>query len=258
MIQTVCRQKVRDAFSAAAFRYDQLTDMHQKIGEKLAVRIGQSEVSGSILDVGMGSGWFTGRLVDAFPRSTVIGLDFAPGMIACARRKGKGFKIVQADAIRLPFKENSFGLIASNLAYQWVDDLPLAFSSCHFCLGKTGKLYLTMFGHDTFEELFTALDVCSGKKGFIRRLAKEIQVSQALKEAGFEKIQMTTQHKKVYFRNMLDLLKWVKGIGANNLPGDFYLGKSLLQKAGRYYGDHFRDAYGVYATLEVIWAEALR
>lgn len=259
MIEPLCCQKVRDAFSAAAFRYDQLTDVHQKIGKELMNRVGSEEISGSILDIGMGSGWFTQHLTATFPKSMVVGLDFASGMIACARQRRKGFKIVQADAAHLPFKKSSFSLIASNLAYQWVRDLSLGFSSCRFCLKKTGKLYLTMFGHDTFQELFTALDTCADqKKVIIRRLAKESQVSKALKNAGFGGIRIQAQRKKVYFRDMLSLMKWIKDIGANTLPGNLYLGKDLLQKANGYYSDRFKDTHGVYATLEVIWVEAAR
>jgi len=257
MIKTLCCQKVCDAFSDAAFRYDQLTNVHQNIGRELIDRIKLMKPSGAILDIGMGSGWFTDGLTIAFPKSLVVGLDFASGMVACARQKKGRFKIIQADAVHLPFKKGSFRLITSNLAYQWVKDLPQAFSSCRFCLNKKGKLFFTMFGYETLRELFEALKACAGKKGIVvKRLAKKNNVFQTLRNAGFGTIQIKEQCKRVYFRDMLGLLQWIKDIGANTLPRNFYFGKDLLQDANQYYGAHFRDTHGVYTTLEVIWVEA--
>lgn len=263
MISTVIDKKVCNGFSNAAVRYDRRTDLHKEIGRRLAGKIEKDEGSLPLLDVGMGTGFFTRRLKDRFPDAVVVGLDFAPGMVACARQKGGQSIIVQADAAHLPFKEGAFGVIASNLAYQWVEDLPRAFALCRSRLSQSGRLYLTMFGHDTFRELFTALDACAGGNGgpkgpSVRRLADKMQVTEALKAAGFYAPLVETEHRKIHFPDMMHLIKWIKDIGANTLPKDVYMGKDLLLRANQHYNAHFRDPSGVYATFEVIWVEARR
>ena len=150
--------KIRRAFSDAALQYDVLTGLHKEIGRELLAKAAMHEGNGPILDVGIGTGWFTGRLKNYFPDAPVVGIDFAAGMVDAARTREKDYGIVQADARQMPFKKNTFEMIASNLAYQWVGDLPKAFANCHVILKGEGKLHFTMFGYSTFQELFEALE----------------------------------------------------------------------------------------------------
>lgn len=263
MIFHVIDKKIRKAFSDAALQYDTLTSLHKEIGRELIKKIEKHEPCSAVLDIGMGTGWFTNRLTDIFLDAQVVGLDFACGMIADAQKKDGEFKIIQADAKQLPFKDSVFDIITSNLAYQWIDHLTDAFRLCRLGLNKTGILCFTMFGHDTFHELFTALKICTDEKkqqnNFnVRRLAGQDSVTKALKEAEFHDVQVSTERIKVRFSDMMHLIKWVKDIGANALPKDFYIGKELLFRSNEYYNAHFHDRLGVYATFEVIWVEARR
>ena len=189
MIMSALDQKIRNGFSDAAIRYDRLTGLHKEIGEKLVKKIKRDDPCLRMLDIGMGTGGFTDLLTIAFPDTVVVGIDFASGMIDRAQEKKGTFKIVQADASFLPFKEWAFDIITSNLAYQWVGNLSKAFELCHSKLNKNGRLYLTMFGHDTFDELFKALAKCTDKNGFKgHRLAGEDQITNALENSGFRNI----------------------------------------------------------------------
>ena len=263
MIFHVLDKRVRKAFSDAAMQYDTLTSLHKEIGRELIKKMEMHDSCSKILDIGMGTGWFTHRLTNVFPEGQIVGLDFASGMIADAQKKLGTFKIVQANANQLPFKEGIFDIITSNLAYQWIDNLQHAFGLCRLRLNKTGSLCLTMFGYNTFHELFTALKVCAEEKSqqgqcHVQRLADKGAVTQALIEAGFHDIRVSSERIKVRFSDMMHLIKWVKDIGANALPKNFYAGKDLLLRANEYYNTHFQDRLGVYATFEVIWVEAKR
>jgi len=263
MIFDVIDKKIRNAFSDAAMQYDMLTSLHKEIGRELTKKIMSHEPCSAVLDIGMGTGWFTRRLTNTFPDAIVIGLDFAQGMIARAQQKEGTFKIVQADAAQLPFKEGIFDIITSNLAYQWVGDLRQAFKLCYLRLNQTGTLCFTMFGRDTFHELFTALEICAQegdqqRELAINRLADKDQVTGALRGVGFKNIKVSTERIKVRFADMMSLIKWVKDIGANALAKDIYMGKDLLRKTNDYYNAHYQDRLGVYATFEVIWVEARR
>ena len=263
--------KIRRAFSDAAPQYDVLTGLHKEIGRELLAKAAADEGSGPILDVGtvpiptfildvgMGTGWFTGRLKNCFPDARVVGIDFAAGMVDVAGMREKDCAVVRADAREMPFRENTFEMIVSNLAYQWVGDLPEAFAGCRAILKKEGKLRLAMFGYSTFLELFEALGKTrEAVKGNIAlpRLADRGQVCDALVKAGFRDVSVEEEHIKVHFRDMVVLVKWIKDIGANALMGDMFIGRDWLNRANAYYHQTFGDRWGVGATFEVIWAQA--
>ena len=253
--------KIRRAFSDSALQYDVLTGLHKEIGRELLAKAAAHEGNGPILDVGMGTGWLTGRLKNYFPDARVVGIDFAAGMVDVAKMREKDCGIVQADARQMPFQENIFEMIASNLAYQWVGDLPKAFANCHAILKSEGKLHLTMFGYGTFQELFESLEKTrDAAKGNIAlpRLADRGQVSDALVKAGFRDVNVGEEYIKVHFQDMLALVKWIKDIGANALVGDMFIGRDWLNRANAYYTQAFADQWGVGATFEVIWVEATK
>ena len=259
MLLKLIDDKIRRAFSDAALQYDVLTGLHKEIGRELLAKAAAHEGSGPILDVGIGTGWFTGRLKNHFPDALVVGIDFAAGMVDAAKTRENDCAILQADARRMPFKKDTFELIASNLAYQWVDDLPEAFANCHAILKEDGKMHLTMFGYSTFQELFEALEKTrDAAKGGIAlpRLADRGQVTDALPKAGFHDVNVAEEHIKVHFADMLALIKWIKDIGANALVGDMFIGRDWLNRADAYYGRTFGDQWGVGATFEVIWVVA--
>jgi ArsR family transcriptional regulator len=59
-----------------------------------------------VLDVGCGTGQFTGWLAARFPR--VVGLDRAPAMLAVLCHQHPRLPVVLADAHRLPFSRGAF------------------------------------------------------------------------------------------------------------------------------------------------------
>jgi ubiquinone/menaquinone biosynthesis C-methylase UbiE len=59
----------------------------------------------SVLDVGCGTGHFTGWLAARFPY--VVGLDRAPGMLAALRRQHRCLPVVPGDAHQLPFRRGA-------------------------------------------------------------------------------------------------------------------------------------------------------
>ncbi len=258
MVFKTIDNKIRQAFSDAAIQYDVLTSLHKEIGRELMRKVNTLDDAKRILDIGMGTGWLTNKLKFYFPDAVVVGMDFAPGMIDAAKHKNEeGFRIIQADAADIPFKNDSFDVIISNLAYQWVEDLNKSFMHCRQSLKKDGLLTLTMFGYSTFQELFLTLEKTNKDDNpFLRRLASREAVYEALTQSGFRDIKVEEEIIKVHFPTMMDLLKWIKDIGANMLNPGIYIGKGALRKSEEYYNEHFRDRLGIRATFEVLWVEA--
>lgn len=261
MIMPFIDSKIRRAFSNAADQYEMLTSVHKDIARELTNKVIRASVTGNILDVGMGTGWMTDRLHTFLPEATIVGLDFADGMIKQAKSRYHHLTMIQADANHLPFKDQAIDAIVSNFAYQWVDGLDQAFGQCRNALKKDGKIMMTMFGFETFNELFLTLDKVANRGRLksaqsFKRLAKRKTIDKALAIAGFKNIELKSELIKIRFQDMFDLLKWVKSIGANCLGTNIYLGNEYLRNANQYYVEHYKDRMGVYATLEVVWVEA--
>ena len=250
--------KIQNSFSKAALQYDVLAKLHREIGRELIHKINSTASCSALLDVGMGTGWFTEKLTHIFPAALIVGLDFAPGMIDVAKKAQGDFKIVQADGQALPFQKESFDIITSNLAYQWMGDLRKTFESCHETLQENGILSLTMFSYHTLNELFVALENClKTQDAFtIHRLASKEEIENAMASAGFRDISVLDERIKVRFPDFLSLVKWIKDIGANAIERDFYVGRDLLKRTGEYYEQHYKDHLGLFATFEVVWLTA--
>lgn len=247
--------KVRRAFSKAAGDYDLLTSLHKEIARELVEKI-KLENPQEILDVGMGTGYLTNKLTCLFPGAKVTGLDFAQGMIEEAQKNSEGFAVVEADACQLPFKEETFDCVTSNLAYQWIEDLPQAFREVSRVLKRQGLFCFTLFGHDTLKELFVSLNNIYGEKQIQpRRLASQDQVKEALSKAGFKDVKVSIEHIQVHFASVTELLKWLKAIGANCLAEEIPVGKDWLIRLEEEYSKSYSDSFGIASTFEVIWAQ---
>lgn len=255
---TAIEKRIRDAFSSAAMQYDALTSLHKEIGKELVKKVVNVDQCDKILDVGMGTGKVTKRLTFYFPDSLVCGMDFSSGMIEKARQEYEPYKIVQAHAAHLPFKENSFDVVVSNLAYQWVKPLDHAFKHVDELLNKGGVFYFTLFTDATLCELFESIEAAAkeqDKKISLNKLPTKDEVEQALQKADFKDYDFDYERIKVHFPDMMDLIKWVKDIGANALGYEGYLGKDLLERASEIYAERFSGRFGIDATFEVTWVE---
>jgi malonyl-CoA O-methyltransferase len=251
MIWQAIHNKVRKAFSDAAMNYEMLSSLHKEIGRELVRKVMHQDAA-RVLDVGTGTGYLANKAKFYFPESLVVGVDLADGMVLEANKLKEGIQIVQADACALPFKKGAFDLVISNLAYQWVADLPHAFGVAHQALSDRGRMCATLFGRRTLEELFECVNAVSPGKP-VNRLPDMDKVRSALELAGFKNIAIDYELIKVQFADVFDLLKWTKSIGANILNEDIFLGPKTLGKLDEHYKKSYPYADGVCASFEVIW-----
>lgn len=263
MLLDVFDQKIRKAFSNAAVQYDVLASLHREIGRELSAQLRDVYTrEGRVLDIGSGTGWFANRLKHFFPASSVIALDLSNDMLRQSQSRAEDFNRLQANARSLPFKDESFDLITSNLAFQWLDDLRQGFDECRRCLADDGQLTLTLFGYETFHELFEALGrTCMDQKKKVpdfRRLPTGEQVQDILRELNFRDVEVKKERIQVRYPDMMSILKWIKDIGANALRKPEFLGKDVLKAADDYYNIRYKDRLGVFTTFEVVWVRAKR
>jgi len=244
--------KIQRRFSRSAGRYDLFSGLHREIADKLFAQVIQGTAPSVLLDVGCGTGYLTGMLKCHFPQSQVIGLDFAQGMLKEAHSKYNNIFWVLADGNDLPFVDGCFDLVVSNLAYQWAGALSCAFTQARRVLLTDGILACTLFGYHTCRELFQSLNEAHAKDLQFTRLPNEARVTEALALSGFREIKLCKEQFKVEFKDLQELMGWIKSIGANNLSREGFLGREAITKAAGIYKAKFPYLQGVGATFEVI------
>ena len=250
---------VQKKFSFAASQYDILTPFHREIGQDLMKTYHQPLTEAdTILDLGMGTGWMSHILKKRYPLSLVIGLDFAAGMVATAKKNHVGCPVVQADAHTLPFRQDVFDVIISNLTCQWINDWAGFLADIRGRLTARGSFCFSVFGYQTFQEIFGTLQHCVWRTGQTQkhplpRLLDQKQLEQKFVNAGYPDVELKTFYYKIPFNDLVSILRWTKNIGANGLCYPLFIGKDHLHLANRVYRRRHRWMdRRVYTTFEII------
>ncbi|MCM8779738.1 MAG: methyltransferase domain-containing protein [Candidatus Omnitrophica bacterium] len=249
-------QIIEKKFSRAASNYDRHADIQKYFADLLLERLKSDRAaSQNMLDIGTGTGNLLQGLSYIYPSANIAGLDISWGMLSKARERMR--RLLQADAAQLPFKDNSFDLVISNLALQWVVHLQSCFSEIARILKKEGNLYFNIFGPQTLKELkviFPAIE-----ERFI--LSGLPDIERLLEKTGFKNIQSQRLIEKRIYPTMTDIVKWLKNIGANYtgyIPVKSLGMRKIWQEAESNYKNQFAGGEGVYATFETFLIKAKR
>lgn len=146
--------KVRAMFSRLARRYDLVNDVMSfglhRIWKRQAVEIALAGMKRPrVLDLCCGSGDLCFLAAGMGARS-VTGADFTLPMLAVARRRalaGEGnCRLVEADALSLPFADGSFDAVTISYGLRNVADLPRAIAEMRRILAPGGRCVVLDFG----------------------------------------------------------------------------------------------------------------
>ena len=97
-----------------------------------------------VLDLATGSGDLALALQGRLPEATITGADFSPEMLAVAKRKGVR-ETVLADALRLPFGDESFDCVTVAFGLRNMADWSLALREMRRVLRSSGHLLILDF-----------------------------------------------------------------------------------------------------------------
>jgi len=207
------------------------------------------------LDLGCGSGHFTRRLSARYPKSQGIALDIAQGMLHHAKNQGGAEHWIAADAENLPFADNSFDLLFSNLCLQWCESLAQVLSEARRILRPSGLLAFTSLASGTLAELNAAwqsVDNFTHVNRF-RALADYQTVCAA---SGLKLHHLSGNAELRHYPELRQLTGELKALGAHNLsanrpPG--LGGRTRLAAMTRAYQQK-QCAKGLPATWQVVYA----
>ena len=140
---------VRGMFDRIAGRYDLLNrvisggqDMKWR---RLAVEAASLPPDGKLLDIATGTGDIAFEALKAAPCSQAVGADFALGMMRVGRRRapyGTRVNWTGADALALPFANESFDAVASGYLMRNVVDIPRALAEQWRVLKPGGRIVI--------------------------------------------------------------------------------------------------------------------
>jgi malonyl-CoA O-methyltransferase len=149
------KQKVADAFDAAATTYDSAARAQALAAERLVELVLAAPLPSrpTVLEVGCGTGLLTRRLLPRVGGDWLV-TDLSPAMVAAAKDSvGAGnavFRVMDAEHPDTPL--GLFDLIVSNLAAQWFSDIGRTARQLRAQLAPGGRMVLSTLGHGSFAE----------------------------------------------------------------------------------------------------------
>ena len=260
------KRSLRHAFEQAAATYDAAAVLQNEVCRRMLARLEYIKHRPvSILDAGSGTGNALAGLRECYPAAQLIALDLAVAMLKRGRERlpwWKGFftrgaQAVCGDIERLPLAEESVGMVWSNLALQWLNDLPRAFAEMRRVLLPGGLLMFSTFGPDTLKELRHAYQD-TDRHTHVNRFVDMHDIGDLLVNGGFGDPVMDMECFTLTYDDVRQLMRELKAIGAHNVTRGRPNGLSsrkLLAAVTRNYEALRRDGK-LPATFEVVYGHA--
>ncbi|WP_020167826.1 MULTISPECIES: malonyl-ACP O-methyltransferase BioC [Methylotenera] len=270
------KARVRASFDRAAQTYDAAAILQKLVRTEMLSRLDLVKIKPKvILDAGCGTGHGSFALQKKFSRARVVSLDIALGMLQKTHQQQPVLKkwlskllrqknLICADIERLPIVNNSLGMVWSNLALQWCNDLDAAFSEVSRVLQPNGLFMFSTFGPDTLKELRVASRSANSETSTTRvsRFIDMHDIGDALTRAGFSAPVLDVERYTLTYDDVKSVMKDLKSIGAHNATqgrARGLQGRGFLQQLTQQY-EQFRQAVEdggkLPATFEVVYGHA--
>ena len=262
------KARVRASFDRAAKTYDAAAVLQKLVRTEMLSRLDLVKIKPkAMLDAGCGTGHGSFGLQNKFKNAQVVSLDIALGMLQKTKSQqpflNKLFNkqhLVCADIENLPITSGSMGLVWSNLALQWCNDLDGAFAEVARVLQPNSLFMFSTFGPDTLKELRAA---SNNGHTHVSRFIDMHDIGDALTRAGFSAPVLDVEHYTLTYDDVKSVMKDLKNIGAHNATSGRargLQGKGFLQNLTQQY-EQFRTGLKenggkLPATFEVIYGHA--
>lgn len=206
--------RVSRNFSAAAPSYNAHAFLQRKTADHLLTLTPCSLNTGTIVDLGCGTGYSLKGLATRFRHPDLLALDSAPGMAAIAAKCQIGSTAI-GRAERLPIRRHSCSLIFSNMVFQWCPSLTPVIAECLRALKPGGSLCFSLPNPTTLHELrqsWAFLDSAD----HIHRFPNIAEVRATVLSAGMSITCCESRTYHIRYESLLSLMMNLKNIGAAN------------------------------------------
>ena len=260
------KRLLRRSFEKAAAGYDAAAVLQHEVCRRMLARLDYVKLQpAAILDAGCGTGNVIAALRARYPRAVLYALDIALGMVRHARARpswwdrarGRGVVPLCGDIERLPLRAACTNMVWSNLALQWVNELPRAIAELRRVLAPGGLLMFSTFGPDTLKELRAAYQGAD-RYTHVNRFIDMHDVGDMLGHAGFADPVMDMEYITLTYADVRALMRDLKAIGAHNVTSGRRPGmtaRATLAAVERNYAAFLRDGR-LPATFEVVYGHA--
>jgi len=278
------KPSIKKSFNRAAKSYDHAAILHEEVLNRLLHRLQYiRHQPATAIDIGCGTGKALNGLFKTYPKSKIISLDLAYSMLQQTRQQYgllRKKRIVNADMENMPFADDSFDLLFSNLALQWANDLggtlqPFADDSFDLLfsnlalqwandlggtlhefarIGRSGSLLMfTTFGPDTLKELRESwLEI--DPNPHVHQFIDMHDIGDAMMAAGFSQPVVDAETIRLEYSEFRQIFEDLKNTGASNAdkkrskgltaPAIFKRLEQSYRQMG-YKGDKFIASYEV-------------
>jgi malonyl-CoA O-methyltransferase len=276
-IYRIDKMRARTAFGRAADTYDAAAVLQKLVREEMLGRLELIKLNPQvILDAGCGTGLASHALQKRYPKSQVLSLDFAYPMLEKTRQTFRSAGLVHklkslfggnkqnllcADIEALPLADSSVGMVWSNVAIQWCNNLDAALQEFQRVLQPEGLLMFSTFGPDTLRELRAASDAASNNgHTSVSRFIDMHDIGDAMVRAGFSAPVLDVERFTLTYDDAKSVMRDLKSIGAHNATDGRargLLGRGYFARLEAQY-EQFRQDGKLPATFEVVYGHAWR
>ncbi|HZH28929.1 MAG TPA: methyltransferase domain-containing protein [Azospirillaceae bacterium] len=249
------RDRAAPGWAGHAFLFEEVAD---RLADRL---LDVNRGFPSALDLGSHGGEMARRILGVKGVERVVCADLSPALAARVPRL-PAVTVVAADEEALPFADDSFDLVVSNLSLHWVNDLPGALVQVCRALRPDGFFLGAMLGGETLFELRRALMEAELelKGGLSPRISPFAEVKDAgglLQRAGFALPVVDSDTITVSYKDPFALMRDLRAMGETNAVLDrprTPAGRELLFRAAQRYVELFAEPDGrVPATFQVLY-----
>lgn len=265
VMQRIDRKRVRASFGRQALDYESHASVQKRVLAGFLDFLKRERVSPRrLLDVGSGTGLLLRLLREVYHDACAVGIDLAPGMSRKAREElGTDLRthILTADAEHLPFPGSSFDLVVSTSAFQWLNELDVAFGEACRVLSPGGLFCFALFGEKTLYELRHSFRQAVAEKGRVgedrtHSFFSRKDVEASLYRCGFTACHVDGHLELDMHNDVAALLRSLKRIGAGNASPAAprgLVGKRIMTDMADIYREAYGSDAGIPATYEIIY-----
>ena len=214
---------VQKLFGKVAQYYDVMNDLMSfglhRLWKKQATQllVLPQNTTAKILDLCCGTGDIVFYLNKAYPQAQIIGVDFCPEMLSIAAERNKNNlqpgTFIQADAMNLPFEDNTFDGVTIGWGLRNVQDYQQCLSEIYRVLKPAAKLVII--------DMSTPTPVMGVMSGFYRHQIMPL-IGRII--ANDAKSYQYLSYSITFFLNQVQLLSLMQDLGFKNVQYQNKLG----------------------------------
>ncbi len=252
LVQKHRERALRGDWARHSFLFEEVAD---RLADRLLDVTQDYELA---LDIGSHDGALGRQIRARGLAKKLISCDMSAGMAA----RTSGDLAVVGDEEFLPFMEEAFDLIGSNLSLHWTNDLPGALIQLRRSLKPNGLFIGALFGLETLTELKSCLMEAEleVKGGMAPRVSPFTEVRDAgslLQRAGFALPVTDVDVITLKYQNAFALMQELRGMGETNALVERHKGftdRKIFMRAVEMYHEKFSDEDGLIpATFQIIY-----